>query len=621
MKYSKSQLEAVSHVDGPMLVLAGPGSGKTAVITGRVKYLIEEAGVKGENILVITFTKAAALEMMERAKKLMGDERGVRFSTFHSVFFFIIRAAYGYQVNHIISEEASQKFFREKLRELRLQDVDEKEFLKTVLGEISQVKIGRLDLDHYYSANFPAEVFKELYLSYTAFMKERGLIDFDDMMLLCEEVFEKRPAVLKAWQEKYQYILIDEFQDSSRLQFDLARKLALPENNFFAVGDDDQSIYRFRGAKPELMLGFEEFFPGAKKVVLEENYRSCKEIVSFAGAVIGENRARFLKDIKAVKEEGRHPFIKAFPERREEDEFIVKDILKSHEEGLAFSDMAVVFRTHLLARPLVSKLMEYNLPFVMKESLPDIYDHFIAKNILDYLSLASESRDSVRMLRIMNRPNRFLSRDSLDEATTTVNGLAEQVSFLRWKEYYRDKAWMVERLFHFQHDLSIMKDLSPFGAISYLRKLVGYEGFLEDYAKERGIDVDELTDVLSELSEDAKPFRTLSEWKEHIHKTREKKKELQGRRNEEKKEAISIMTMHSCKGLEFQKVYVPEAAEGIIPYKKAIKLADIEEERRLFYVAITRAKQDLVITWPKKLYGKEKEASPFIKRFLGGYHG
>lgn len=618
MNYSKSQLQAVSHVNGPMLVLAGPGSGKTAVITGRVNYLIESAGVKGENILVITFTKAAALEMKERAKKRMGSERGVRFSTFHSVFFLILKSSYGYEVKDIINEEVSRKFFREKMKEYHLEDIDEKEFLKNILSEISIVKSESLSLSDYYSSNFPVEVFRELFMDYSDFMKKRGLIDFDDMMLLCDKLFKEKPDVLRIWQEKYQYILIDEFQDSSRLQFELVKKMAEPENNLFVVGDDDQSIYRFRGAKPEIMLGFEKLYKECKKVILSDNYRSTKAIVDFAEKIIAENKYRFSKKIEAINQEGASPpVIRVFTEKREEDDFIVKEILKSREEGLAFADIAVVYRTNLLARPIVSKLMEYNIPFTMKEAFPDIYDHFIARNIFDYLNLASGVRDFSSMLRIMNRPNRFLSRDSLDAAVVSPKGQKETVSFMRWRDFYKGKQWMVERLLNFQHDLTVMQTLSPFAALHYLRKMVGYDEFLSDYAKERGIDSEELFDILLELSEDAKPFQTFSDWKNHIKEKREKKKELEKKSREEKRDAVVISTMHSCKGLEFHKVFVPDVVEGVLPYKKALKQSDIEEERRLFYVAVTRAKKELFISFPKKIYGKEKEASPFIKRFLG----
>lgn len=619
MEYSKSQETAVRHGEGPMLVLAGPGSGKTAVITGRVKYLIEAEKVNPENILVITFTKAAAIEMKERFTLLMGEDRGVRFSTFHSVFFLILRYSYGYGVDRIIKEEVSRAVLKEKIKELALEEQDEKDFIKNLLGEISQVKTEGIPLESFYSGICPAEAFREIFTCYANFMKQRGLIDFDDMMLLCDRLFKERPDILEAWRKKYTYILIDEFQDSSLLQFDLVRRLSEPENNLFVVGDDDQSIYRFRGARPEIMLGFPKLFPDCKQVMLKENYRSTKAITTFAGSIICENRTRFQKDIRPVnEEEDRKPEIKLYQDRRAEDTAIVKDILKTHEKGIPFSEMAIVYRTNLLSRPIVSKLMEYNIPFLMKEAVPDIYEHWIARNLFDYLRLAEGDRSPEVILKVMNRPNRFLSRESLASAVVSKAERPNFVSFLRWRDFYKGKAWMLDRLNELQFHLARMKGLLPFAAIHYLRNVVKYDDFLKEYAKERGIDAEELFEIIEELSEASKSFQSLADWEKQVESDREKRKENAKREKKEEgmKDAVVISTMHSCKGLEFYKVFIPEAVEGVIPYKKALKQADIEEERRLFYVAVTRAKKEIVISVPKKLYGKEKDPSPFIRKYL-----
>ncbi len=406
----------------------------------------------------------------------------------------------------------------------------------------------------------------------------------------------------------------------SKLQFDLIRDMAKPLNNIFIVGDDDQSIYRFRGAKPEIMLGFERLYPNCKKAVLNENYRSTESILNFAGKIIERNKQRFNKNIIAAKKEtGELPVIKAFDDRKSEDVEIVKDIIKSHENGLPFSEMAVVYRTNIVSRPIISRLIEYNIPFVVKEAVPNIYDHFIAKNIMDYLEISAGDRSRARFLCIMNRPNRFLARESLSNATVTTKERGEQVSFIKWKDAYKGKNWMADRINMLQFHLAKMAELPPFGAICYLRNAVGYDAFLSEYAKERAIDEDELFEVLEEISENAKPFKSLDEWKRSIEEFRRKQKEqLQAENQREEKDAVIISTMHGCKGLEFEKVYIPEAVEGIIPYKKAIRQSDIEEERRLFYVAVTRAKKELMITYPKKLYGKDKEVSPFLREFLRG---
>ncbi len=616
VEYSKSQLKAVSHVNGPMMVLAGPGSGKTAVITGRVKYLIEEAKIAPDSILVITFTKAAANEMKERFIRLAGSSKGVRFSTFHSVFFTILRLSYGYGADKIISEELSKSFIREKLKDVNLENGDEKDFIKNILGEISKVKSENIAIENYYSINCPENAFRDIYVSYGNFMKSRGLIDFDDMMLLCDKLFNERKDVLEAWRNKYKYFMIDEFQDASRLQFELIRKMAEPDNNIFVVGDDDQSIYRFRGAKPEIMLNFPKLYKKCEKVVLDENYRSTEAILEFAGKVITENKSRYSKNIVAAnREKGSLPVIRFFEDRKSEDTEIVRDIIKTHEKGIPFSEIAVVYRTNLLSRPIISRFMEYNVPFIMKEAVPDIYDHWIAGNIMDYLELAGGSRQRGRFLRIMNRPNRFLSRESVGESVVNLPDKPDSVSFVKWRDFYKGKNWMIERLSNLQFDLTKMGTLPPFASIHYLRNVVGYDAFLSEYAKERKIDEDELLEVIEELHENSKPFRELESWKRSIEEADKKKKEIK-RDKTEMKDAVVISTMHGCKGLEFHKVYVPDVVEGVLPYKKAIRTADIEEERRLFYVALTRAKRELVITAPKTLYGKKRDISPFIGKLV-----
>ena len=489
--------------------------------------------------------------------------------------------------------------------------------IKNIIGEISKVKSEGVAIENYYSLNCPEEAFRDIFKSYEAFMKERGLIDFDDMMLLCDKLFNDYPHILEAWQSKFKYILIDEFQDVSKLQFELVRKMAKPLNNIFIVGDDDQSIYRFRGAKPEIMLGFEKIYPDCKKVLLNENYRSTESILNFAGSVIHKNKQRFDKKIIAAKGvRGNLPVIKSFTDRRTEDTAIVKDIIKSHEAGIPFSEMAIVYRTNIAARPVVAKLIEYNIPFIMKEMAPSIYNHFIAKNIMDYLEIANGDRARNRFLNIMNRPNRYLTRESLADAVVLNKDKVEYVSFIKWTAAYKGRNWMAERINTLQFHLAKLAELSPFGAIHYIRKVIGYDKFLTDYADERHIDADELFEILEEIEEAAKPFNTLKEWKESIEEFNKKQKEEFEKNKNTDRDAVVISTMHGCKGLEFEKVYIPEVVEGIIPYKKAIRQSDIEEERRLFYVAITRAKKELMITYPKNLYGKDKEVSPFLREYV-----
>ena len=271
-------------VEGSNLLLAVPGSGKTTVITHRVRYLVEKHGVEPGGVLVITFTKAAAVEMKQRFQKLMGGRTlPVSFGTFHAVFFSILKHAYRYDASNIVREEQRVQFIRELMDKLNLDVEDEAEFINSILSEISAVKGDMINLDYYYSKNCSEEIFKKLYQGYEDALVRKNLLDFDDMLVMCYELFTQRKDILSAWQKKYRYILVDEFQDINRVQYEIVKMLAQPENNLFIVGDDDQSIYRFRGAKPEIMLGFQKDYPQAQKTLLGINYRSTSNIVETAG--------------------------------------------------------------------------------------------------------------------------------------------------------------------------------------------------------------------------------------------------------------------------------------------------------------------------------------------------
>lgn len=304
--FTKSQSEAIRHVDGPLLVLAGPGSGKTTVVTKRVQYLVQDCSISPSSILVITFTKAAATEMKERFTRLMeqqaqppGGYGNVSFGTFHAVFFNILKLSYGFTVANIITEETRRQYLKESVDRMKLEIDDENEFLTGIAGEISLIKNERVELEHYFSKNCSEEVFRKIYEGYEERKKRARLIDFDDMLVYTWELLSKRRDILSAWQKKYQYILVDEFQDINRLQYDILRLLAEPENNLFIVGDDDQSIYRFRGARPEIMLNFRKDYPQSGQVLLNDNFRSTTQIVEAAGRVIARNKTRFPKNIIA----------------------------------------------------------------------------------------------------------------------------------------------------------------------------------------------------------------------------------------------------------------------------------------------------------------------------------
>lgn len=610
--FNHQQRMAVEHVDHPCLVLAGPGSGKTTVITHRTKKLIEEDGISPSNILVITFTKAAAMEMQQRFLQLMGGKRlPVSFGTFHAVYFQILKYAYNYRAENIIREEKKYEILRNIVHKTELDISDENEFVANLISEISNVKGEMLDVTYYYSKNCPEEVFKKIFREYNDTLIRANLIDFDDMLVMCYELLTKRKDILKLWQDKYRYILIDEFQDINRVQYEVIRLLAKPQDNLFIVGDDDQSIYRFRGARPEIMLNFEKDYPEAKKIILDTNYRSTPEIVAAAGKLIRNNKKRFEKQIRAERENGSKPVILPFDNVYKECNYILEEIEQLIAKGLTYQDMAVLYRTNTNPRTLLEKLMEHNIPFCMKDVIPNLYDHFIAKDIIAYINAAIDFREKGvmkrgDMLRLINRPKRYISRDVFPRAEVNLEDV---------KRFYQDKGYVLERISKLEYDLAMIRNMNPYAAIQYIRHGIGYEEYLTEYAEYRRMKPEELYDVLEELSEAAKPYKTYQEWFKKIEEYGEELKK-QARERQEKKDGITLATMHSSKGLEYRAVFIIDANETITPHKKALLPEDIEEERRLFYVAVTRAKDWLYICHCRERYGKETDVSRFVEEMV-----
>lgn len=607
MAFSKAQTQAIMHKDGPMMVLAGPGSGKTTVITHRVQYLTKEYGIDPGDILVITFTRAAAEEMRERYEALTGGGSRVTFGTFHSIFFRILKLAYRYTADNIVREEQQMQFVRELAQAGGLEPEDENEFAASILSEISSVKGERIALEHYYSKNCPDAVFRQLYAGYEEKMRRAGLIDFDDMMVLCLELFTERKDILSAWQRRYRYILIDEFQDINRLQYEIVRMLAKPEDNLFIVGDDDQSIYRFRGAKPEIMLGFERDYPGAGRILLDVNYRSTEEIVAPALRLIGENQKRFSKAIHTTGRHGKNVITKLWQDPGEENLAIAREIQLYLQSGVRPGDIAVLYRTNAGPRFLMEKLMEYNLPFRTRDTVPNLYEHWISRNILTYIRIAMGSRAREDILQVINRPKRYISRDAMPDET---------VSFERMKVFYVEKDWIAERIESLEGDLRAIARMSPLAAVNYIRQGMGYDEYLIEYAAFRRMRPEELLETADELKESAAGFKTFDEWFAHIDAYKEELLRQAAQRRTET-DAITLATMHSAKGLEFPIVYILDANEGITPHSRAMLDEDMEEERRLFYVAMTRAKTRLHVYAVRERYHKKAEVSRFVWEYLG----
>ncbi len=609
MECNKEQKEAIMHRDGPAMVLAGPGAGKTYVITNRVKALIDEYGVKPEQILVVTFSKAAAVEMKERFEMLTGGRRlPVRFGTFHSVFFQILRLAYHYEVKDIATPALKYRFLEETFNETGYEVDDKKEFLSDIEKEISRVKGEGIEIDCYFSSACSAEIFQKMYRGYQEKLQRHRCLDFDDMVVYTYQLLKEREDISRRWQAQFRYLLIDEFQDINRLQYETVCMLAEPENNLFIVGDDDQSIYGFRGAKPGIMLSFPKRFPDTKQIVLGLNYRCSDEIMKAAERLIGKNNERYEKHIVANKGKEQPVHMKKCENLPDEAEKIVAQIQLYQKEGIDYQGMAVLFRTNMQMRLLAGKLMEHGIPFTMRENLPNLFDTWMAKDIMCYLQLALGNRSREKFLKIANRPVRYLSRTAFTEP---------EVSFDKLRAYYaaKNQDWMEERIWNFEYDLKNLAALSPYAAIHFIRKGIGYDEFLKTYADERNVNADDWFDVLDEMQEMARDKKSIPEWLSFVENygdTLEEMRQEQKKQQVKEEPGVSLMTMHASKGLEFPVVFVPTLNEDIVPYRKAVQEGNLEEERRMLYVAMTRAKTYLHLSFVKERFHKEAEPSPFL---------
>ena len=512
MSLNHAQTEAVAHNKGPCMVLAGPGSGKTLTIAKRIEYLIMKHKVRPEEILVITFTKYAAWEMKNRTRSICGPSSyAVTFGTFHGIYYGILKWAYRLNQSNLLSDEEKYRILREILPGIDWDQEpeadEEKDYLQELAIEIGNVKNNCMDIEEYEPVKYTTEKFRKLYRTYEETKKKYRKIDFEDMLIQCRDLFMKRPDILKKWQEKFQYILVDEFQDVNQAQYDVVRMLAAPQDNLFVVGDDDQSVYGFRGAKPGIMMEFMKDYPKARQILLDVNYRSSGYIVKGALRVIGNNKIRFEKKIEAFREPDETVHVQEVKDPVQEAEYVLERIREYREKGVSYTEMAVLYRTNVDARAMSELMTEYQIPFVMKEHLNNIYEHFIALDMISYLRLSQGEYDRKYFLQIANRPNRYLTRESMKTGNVSYESL---------RRYYRDKDWMVDRIDQLEWDMKMICDKTPYAAIQYIRKRMGYDEFLKEYAAYRKISSEDLFAVLEEIWQNSKGYGTIKEWFEHI---------------------------------------------------------------------------------------------------------
>ena len=601
INYSSNQKKAIEHGAGPLMVLAGPGSGKTFVITHRIKYLIEGSGINPAHILVVTFSRAAAKEMKDRFEKLQGKSY-VTFGTFHSVFFSILKTAYGFSAEQIASDELRYTLIKELIKKNEIVNEDINTLSGNLLNEIALIKQDNINIKNYYSNSIASDTFKKLYKEYEAELETRNKLDFEDMLSLTYELLSERKDILTAVQNRYQYILVDEFQDINFLQYNIIKLMAGKKQNITVVGDDDQSIYRFRGARPEIMLGFERDFRNVSKVFLDINFRSTTQIVDASTKLISFNSKRFPKTFEANNGSGAPVSVIEFKNPFAEVNSIIKDIKEYIKAEQDINNIAVLYRTNLSPRLLIERMMKNNIPFTIRDSIPNLFEHWVSKDIISYIKLAINLGNKNDLLRISNKPNRYISRDSLSSSKANIETLFD---------YYDDKSYMIKRIIELREHLRTIKNLKPATALRYIRNVVGYDEYIEEYCDMNGVESDDCYTVLGDLENSASEFNTFSDWFVHMEEYKEELIEA-GKKSNEDDIGVRLMTFHSSKGLEFDIVYIIDVNEGSVPYKKAKGADEIEEERRMFYVAMTRARHKLFICYCKENFGKSIGKSDFI---------
>lgn len=597
-------------MDGPAMVLAGPGSGKTTVITHRIKNLIEKAEVRPENILVVTFTKAAAISMQKRFSTLMNGGKGqlVTFGTFHSVFYKILRKSRRYEATEILSERQKTDYIREIIGRYGISSNDISELSQNIINDIGNIKGNMLNAQEYEPSCCKKEDFIKVYNAYNLELKKDGKMDFDDILRECYLLLCENHTILEQWRELYKYILIDEFQDINRIQMNIIELLASPLNNIFVVGDDDQSIYGFRGARPEIMIEFKDYYPEAELIVLNVNYRSTQSIINVAGRVIENNKTRLDKCAHANNDKDFQPDIRKFRNQVEELKFVVSKIKEYENQGISLSEIAILVRNNSQIQEISSFLKNRKIEAESGKHRSNIYNGMVAKDILSYVRGALKFDGTYfneDLIYVLNKPQRYISRQVVLSVNMNISAVRRIYS----------KNNIDSFLFH----IEMIRKLPPQAALSYIRKGAGYEEYLRLYAIESNIPMSGLLKQLEQLVQECSKFNTLEHWINSIDSAQNSEGQNFGKNSSGEggtNNRINIMTMHGSKGLEFKAVFIVDANQGIIPTSKALRERDFEEERRLFYVAITRAIDYLNIYAVEERLGCPIEVSMFVEEML-----
>ena len=582
MEKNKAQEEVINTSKGQSIVVACPGSGKTTSMLRRINRMVEK-GIPENEILMVTFTASAAKEMKDRYNKQYGKSM-VTFCTIHSLCLSILIKFAGLDRSKIFTDTFG--YFVEKARYLH-QINDKNEFVKGLILEMSVVKNNDINISRYTpKCCEDKDLFIKLIHEYEAYKESLGYIDFDDMMIRAYQLMQKDNNVLSWLRNTYKYIQVDECQDINTLQRDIIYLLAGENGNLVMVGDDDQSIYGFRGSKPEIMLNFQKDYPDAKLIRMNTNYRSCTSIIEAADKVICENKNRFDKEfIPFKKEEG---IVKEMHYRDREAQIKALCYLINNADCNP-EDVAILYRTNAQAEAVAAAMIQNNIPYHSTEKIESRYDNWLFRDIVSYYNLAKGISTKVDMQRVLNHPQRYLLDKRYYDCKPDRKEMFAVCSKIKQKDWQESKART--EILDFCFMIKKLKGLKP---VDFLNKLysMGYKKYLREYSKYRGLDKEEYESLWNSYLNDAKKNNSWEEWNRYIQRYNYAIKNM----NKNQK-GVTLSTMHCSKGLEWKKVYLIDCIEGICPFAKAETEEELAEERRLFYVAMTRAKEELYICY------------------------
>ena len=625
-KLNERQKEAVLATEGPVLVLAGAGSGKTTVLVNRIAYMISEKHIRPWNILAITFTNKAAREMKDRIERLLGDTaKDMWIGTFHSVCVRILRSCIdllGYSRDFVIYDTADTKtVMKECLREL---DIDEKSFpVRNVLSIISNAKNDLMDaatFENVYKSDYRMSIIAKIYYRYQTKLRKNNAVDFDDIILNTVKILSENPDVLSKYQDKFQYILVDEYQDTNNSQYLLINLLAQANRNLCVVGDDDQSIYKFRGANIGNILNFEDDYSDVQKITLDQNYRSTQNILDAANSVISNNKGRMGKSLWTSNGDGNKVFVYTGTNEYDEARYIARQIKKHFDEQGSFSDCAILYRTNAQSRVIEEMLMRESVPYKVFSGLR-FYDRKEIKDIIAYLRVVYNPNDDVSLARIINEPKRKIGNATLEKARNIAREKETSLyDVISHADDYPEFKTAIKKLLSFSEIIQSLIKLKDTVTIEDLTgRILNDTGYMpalvmEDTteSKTRIENLGEFISVITEFEKNEETGNTLGEFLENISLV----SDIDG--YDENEDSAVLMTIHSAKGLEFPIVFLSGLEEGLFPGMRSMESDDdIEEERRLCYVAITRAKEQLYITKTisRTIHGKTMPttASRFFK--------